>query len=80
VGKVGKVSEPAKTVPYGKDRTYNRKTGKCSEDSRLADEGVINDDGERQHNDTGVKALWIERPLKKVKPRKREVTSEVAKV
>jgi len=42
----GKVSVPAKRVPYGKDRSYNRE-GSRAEGLRLAAEGGVSDDARR---------------------------------
>jgi hypothetical protein len=45
-GERGKVSVPAKRVPYGKDRSYNRR-GKSSGGPRLAAEDGVSDDARR---------------------------------
>jgi hypothetical protein len=46
-GERGKVSDPAKRVPYGKGRSYNRKAGSRAEGPRLAAEDGVSDDARR---------------------------------
>ena len=46
-GERGKVSVPAKRVPYGRARSYNRKAGSRPEGPRLAAEDEVSDDARR---------------------------------
>jgi hypothetical protein len=46
-GERGKVSVPAKRVPYGEARSYNRKAGSRAEGPRLAAEDGVSDDARR---------------------------------
>jgi hypothetical protein len=46
-GERGKVSVPAKRVPYGRVRSYNRKAGSRAEGPRLAAEDGVSDDARR---------------------------------
>jgi len=46
-GERGKVSDPAKRVPYGKAPSYNRETGSRREGPRLAAEDGVSDDARR---------------------------------
>ena len=46
-GERGKVSDPAKSVPYGKVSSYNRDAGSRREGPRLAAEDGVSDDARR---------------------------------
>jgi hypothetical protein len=46
-GERGKVSGPAKRVPYGTTRSYNREVGSRTEGPRLAAEDGVSDDARR---------------------------------